>query len=282
MGGKVRVQQHPAGGLGDHDVWAFRICLGTIPAPFCRILCDSCRIWPSRPGRPSTAGLDGSQTETAPAAMLFDGRLTRIVHHFYADRCGPLYVSNRRPSLLSCPASYRRDSQPRRPSAAAVDIRHQIPSSHHRRGGDGRSRHVSYPATRRAKSVAPLRFGEDNADAGPLGRPRLGSSPAGGKSSSEMMRSRYFYSFAAIGDDGSSAVQPRRGRLFGRNPAAITRVLAQHQIAQQLQVFMPPTVTQPKQQSAGDYNKTGRYRARSDRRKRPAASSSGRQRQQQQ
>jgi hypothetical protein len=46
MGGKVRVQQHPAGGLGDHDVWAFRICLGTIPAPFCRILCDSCRIWP--------------------------------------------------------------------------------------------------------------------------------------------------------------------------------------------------------------------------------------------
>ncbi|EFX74162.1 hypothetical protein DAPPUDRAFT_252278 [Daphnia pulex] len=41
--------------------------------------------------------------------------------------------------------------------------------------------------------------------------------------------------FAAIGDDGSSAVQPRRGRLFGRNPAAITRVLAQHQIAQQLQ-----------------------------------------------
>jgi hypothetical protein len=56
-------------------------------------------------------------------------------------------------------------------------------------------------------------------------------------------------SFAAIGDDGSSAVQPRRGRLFGRHPAAITRVFAQHQIAQQLQVFMPPTVTQPKQQS---------------------------------
>jgi hypothetical protein len=116
--------------------------------------------------------------------MLFDGRLTRIVHHFYADRCGPLYVSNRRPSLLSRPASYRRDSQPRRPSDAAVDIRHQIPSSHHSRGGDGRSRHVSYPATRHAESVAPLRFGEDNADAadaGPLGRPRLGSSPAGYK-----------------------------------------------------------------------------------------------------
>lgn len=67
-----------------------------------------------------------------------------------------LYVSDRRPSLLSRPASYRRDSQPRRPSAAdcrpaaAVDIRPQIPSSHHRhRGGDGPSRHVSYPATRR-------------------------------------------------------------------------------------------------------------------------------------
>lgn len=68
-----------------------------------------------------------------------------------------LYVSDRRPSLLSRPASYRRDSQPRRtsaadcrPAAAAVDIRPQIPSSHHRRGGgDGPSRHVSYPATRR-------------------------------------------------------------------------------------------------------------------------------------
>jgi hypothetical protein len=44
-------------------------------------------------------------------------------------------------------------------------------------------------------------------------------------------------------------MQPRRGRVFGRHPAAITRVFAQHQIAQQLQVFMPPTVTQPKQQS---------------------------------
>jgi hypothetical protein len=59
-----------------------------------------------------------------------------------------LYVSDRRPSLLSRPASYRRDSQPRRPStancrpaAAGVDIRPQIPSSHHRRrGGDWPSR----------------------------------------------------------------------------------------------------------------------------------------------
>jgi hypothetical protein len=63
-----------------------------------------------------------------------------------------------------------------------------------------------------------------------------------------------FCAVAAIGDDGSSAVQQRRGRLFGRHPAAIARVFAQHQIAQQLEVFISPVVPQqqqpqPKQQS---------------------------------
>jgi hypothetical protein len=56
-----------------------------------------------------------------------------------------------------------------------------------------------------------------------------------------------FCAVAAIGDDGSSAVQQRRGRLFGRHPAAITRVFAQHQIAQ-LQVFISPVVPQQQQQ----------------------------------
>jgi hypothetical protein len=57
-----------------------------------------------------------------------------------------------------------------------------------------------------------------------------------------------FCAVAAIGDDGSSAVQQRRGRLFGRHPAAIARVFAQHQIAQQLEVFISPVVPQQQQQ----------------------------------
>jgi hypothetical protein len=57
-----------------------------------------------------------------------------------------------------------------------------------------------------------------------------------------------FCEVAAIGDDGSSAVQQIRGHLFGRHPAAIARVFAQHQIAQQLQVFISPVVPQQQQQ----------------------------------